>query len=57
MLGLNLLGQNCLHLTIEQYLSSKTYSRKYKKLPNIVILACKTITEKTHLLKMSGPQI
>jgi len=57
MLGLYLLGQNCLHLTFEQYLSSKTYSRKYEKLPNIVILACKNITEKMHWLKMSGPQI
>jgi len=57
MLGLYLSGQNCLHLTFEQYLSSKTYSRKYERLPNIVILACKNITEKMHLLKMSGPQI
>ena len=57
MLGLYLLGQNCLHLTFEQYLSSETYSRKYEKLPNIVILACKNITEKMHLLKISGPQI
>jgi len=57
MLGLYLLGQKCLHLTFEQYLSSKTYSRKYEILPNIVILACKNITEKMHLLKMSGPQI
>ena len=57
MLGLYLLGQNCLHLTFEQYLSSETYSRKYEKLPNIVILACNNITEKMHLLKMSGPQI
>ena len=57
MLGLYLVGQNCLHLTFEQYLSSETYSSKYEKLPNIVILACKNITEKMHLLKMSGPQI
>jgi len=57
MLGLYLLGQNCLHLTFEQYLSTKTYSRKYEKLPNIVILTCENITEKMHLLKMSGPQI
>jgi len=57
MLCLYLLCQNCLHLTFEQYLSSETYSRKYEKLPNIVILACKNITEKMHLLKMSGPQI
>jgi len=56
MLGLYFLGQNCLHLTFEQYLSSETYSRKYEKLPNIVILACKNNTEKMHLLKMSGPQ-
>jgi len=54
MLGLYLLG---LHLTFKQYLSSETYSRKYEKLPNIVILACKNITEKMHLLKMCGPQI
>jgi len=33
------------------------YSRKYEKLPNIVIHACKNITEKMYLLKMSGPQI
>ena len=46
MLGLYLLGQNCLHLTFEQYLGSKTYSRKYEKLPNIVVHACKNITEK-----------
>jgi len=57
MLGLYLVGQNCLHLTFEQYLSSETYSSKYEKLQNIVILACKNITEKMHLLKMSGPQI
>jgi len=57
MLGLYLLGQNCLHLTFEQYLSSETYSHKYEKLPNIIILACTNITEKMHLLQMSGPQI
>jgi len=57
MLGLYLVSQNCLHLTFEQHLSSETYSSKYEKLPNIVILACKNITEKMHLLKMSGPQI
>ena len=47
MLGLYLVGQNCLHLTFEQYLSSETYFSKYEKLPNIVILACKNITEKS----------
>ena len=57
MLGLYLLGQNCLHLTFKKNLSSETYYRKYEKLPNIVILACKNLTEKMHLLKMSGPQI
>jgi len=57
MLGLYLVGQNCLHLTFEQYLSSETYFSKYEKLSNIVILACKNITERMHLLKMSGPQI
>ena len=57
MLGLYLVGQNCLHLTSEQNLSSETYSSKYEKLPNIVILAYKNITEKMHFLKMSGPQI
>ena len=40
MLGLYLLGHNCLHLTFEQYLSSETYSSKFEKLPNIVILVC-----------------
>ena len=39
------------------YLCSETYSRKYEKLPNIVIHACKNITEKMNLLKMCGPQI
>jgi len=41
MLCLYLLGHNCLHLTFEPYLSSKTYSRKYEKLTNIVIHAWK----------------
>ena len=41
-----LLGQNCLHLTFKPYLSSETYSRKNEKLPNIVIHACKDMTEK-----------
>jgi len=57
MLCLYLLGQYCLHLTFEPYLSSKTYSRKYEKLPNIVIQASKNNTEKMYLLKTSGPQI
>ena len=46
MLGLYLLGQNCLRLTFKPYLSSKTYSRKYEKLPNIVIHACENMTIK-----------
>jgi len=50
------LGQNCLHLTFKPYLSSETYSRKYEKLPNIVIHACKN-TVKMNLLKMCGPHI
>ena len=56
MLFLYLLGQTCLHLTFKPYLSSETYSRKYKKLPNIVIHAWKRI-QKVYLLKMSGTQI
>ena len=56
MLCLHPLGQNCLHLTLKPYWSSKTYSRKYEKLPNIVINACK-IWQKMNLLKKSGPQI
>jgi len=32
-------GQNCLHLTFEPYISSKTDFRKYEK-PNVVIRAC-----------------
>ena len=40
------LGHNCLHLIFKPYLSNETYSRKYEKLPNIVIHACKNITEK-----------
>ena len=51
MLCLYLLGQNCLHLTFYPYLSSETYSRKYEKLPNIVIHACKNNTEKMYSLK------
>jgi len=57
MLGLYLSGQNCLHLTFEQYLSNETYSHKIQETDNIVILAWKNITEKMHLLKMSGQQI
>ena len=38
--------QNCLHLTIQRYLSSESYSHKYKKLSNIVIRARENITEK-----------
>jgi len=57
MLDLYLLGQNCLHLTFKPYLSSETYSRKYEKLPNIVVDACKILQKKMYLLKMSGPQI
>jgi len=44
-------------LTFKQHLNSETYHRKYEKLPNIVIHACKNITEKINLLKMCGPQI
>jgi len=57
ILCLYLLGQFSLHLTFQPYLSSETYSRKYEKLPNIVMHACKNNTEKMYLLKMSGPQI
>ena len=56
-LCLYLLGQNCLHHTFNPYLSSKTYFRKYEKLLNKVIHACKNITEKMILLKMCGLQI
>jgi len=55
MLGLYLLGQNCLHLTFEKYLSSETYSRKYEKLSNIVIIACKYITEKNAFVENVCP--
>ena len=55
VLGLYLLCQNCLHLTFEQYFSSETYSRKYEKLPNIVILACKHITEKNAFVENVWP--
>jgi len=34
------LGQNFLHIAFKLYLSSKTYSRKYEKLRNLVIHAC-----------------
>jgi len=46
----------CLYL-VGQGLSSKTYSRKYEKLPKIVTCACKHIREKMNLLKMCGLQI
>jgi len=36
---------------ILQYLSSETYSLKYEKLPNIVIHACKNITEKNEFVE------
>ena len=39
------------------YLSMKTNSCKYEKLLNLVIHACKNITEKMNLLKTCGPQI
>jgi len=52
-----LLSQNPLHLTFEPHLSSETNSRKYEKLSNIAINACKNIKEKMNLLKMCGPQI
>jgi len=55
MLGLYLLGQNCLPHTFEQYLSSETYSHKYEKLPNIVILACTNITEKNAFVENVWP--
>ena len=55
MLGLYHFGQNCLHLTFEQYLSSETYFRKYEKLPNKVILACKNITEKNAFVENVWP--
>ena len=57
MLDLYLLGPICLHLTFKQFFSSETYSRKYEKLPNIVIHACKNNTEKCICWKMSDPQI
>jgi len=31
------------------YLRSETYSHKYEKLPNIVVHACKNITEKNEI--------
>ena len=46
MLDLYLLGQNCLHLTFKPNLSSETYSRKYEKLPNIVVHARKILQKK-----------
>jgi len=54
---LYLLGQNCLHLTLKPYWSSESYSRKYEKLPNIVIHECTNIYEQMNLLKMCGTQI
>jgi len=58
MLCLYLLGQNCLHLTFLPHLGSETYSRKYEKLPNIIVInACNNITEKMNFLKMCGSQI
>jgi len=45
MLCLYTLGQNCLLVKFKPYLSSETYSRKYEKLPDTLIHACKNITE------------
>ena len=39
------------------YSSSETCSRKYEKLPNIDIHACKNITEKMNLLKICGRKV
>jgi len=55
MLRLYLLGQTCLHLTFLPYLSSETYSRTYEKLPNIVIYACKNMTEKNEFVENVWP--
>ena len=55
MLCLYLLGHNCLYLTFYPYLSSETHFRKYKKLPNIVIHACKNITEKIQFVENVWP--
>ena len=55
MLDLYLLGQNCLHLTFKQYLSSETYSRKYEKLPNIVVHACKILQKKNAFVENVWP--
>jgi len=49
--------QNYLHLTFKRYLSIKSYSRKLKKLPNIVICTCLNFTGKMTLLKKCGPQM
>jgi len=54
MLCLYLLGQNCLHFTLKPYLSSETYSRKYEKLPNIVVHAC-TILQKNVFVENVWP--
>ena len=51
MACLSNLGQNCLHLTIDPYLRSETYSRKNEKLLNIVIHACTNITEKNEFVE------
>jgi len=52
---LYLLGQNCLQFTFLPHLSSETYSRKYKKLPNIVIHTCKNNTEENVFVKNVRP--
>jgi len=49
------LGQNCLHLTFLPYLSSETNSRKYEKLPYIVIYACKSITKNIEFVENVWP--
>ena len=55
MFYLYLLGHNCLHLIFGPYLISKTYSRKYEKLRNIVIHACKNIAEKNEYVENVWP--
>ena len=55
MLGLYLLGQSCLRLTFYPYVSSETHSRKYEKLPNIVIHACQNLPEKNEFVANVWP--
>jgi len=57
MVLLNLTYLHCLQHFLFEHLFNLYFFRKYEKLPNIVINACKNYIRKMNLLKMRSPQI